>query len=54
MGAAAAALVLLICDVACQKHPAEEAAVKPPAEACDTAVKDDPSPSGSSKARSCS
>ena len=49
MGAVAAALLLLVTDIACQKHPAEEAASKPSAEACDLAVKDDPSPSAIGK-----
>ena len=49
MGAVAAALLLLVTDIACQKHPAEEAAPKPSAEACDLAVKDDPSPSAIGK-----
>jgi len=50
MGAVAAALFLLVCDVACRKHPADEAAVKPAAGACDPAAPaDDPSPSGIGK-----
>lgn len=50
MAAAAFALVLLICDVACRKHEAEPAGgVKPSAEACDPASKDDPSPASPGK-----
>lgn len=51
MGAVAAALFLLVCDVACRKHPADEVAVKPAAGACDPAAPaDDPSPSAIGKA----
>jgi len=49
MGAVTAALLLLVCDVACRK-PAEDAAVKPAAGACDAAAPaDDPSPSAIGK-----
>lgn len=48
MGAAAAALLLLAADIACQRH-AEEASQPPSAGACDVAVKDDPSPSAIGK-----
>ncbi len=50
MGAVTVALLLLVCDVACRKHPAEEAGVKPAAGSCDAAAPaDDPSPSGIGK-----
>ena len=49
MGAVAAALLLLVADIACQRHPVEESAAKPPTEACDAAAKDDPSPSAIGK-----
>ncbi len=49
MAAVSAALILLICDVACRKPATEEAASAPPAEACDLAAKDDPSPSAIGK-----